>query len=283
VPHDDPHDEQPHDEQPHDRTGKVSFDHVYTAEDPRPYFRTLRALDYRIPDLARAPFARLLDEYRQVTGVAVPAVLDIGCSYGVNAALLRCGVTLDELYERYGDAADGRSRADLLATDRELVRARAAGAAARFTGLDTSPAAVGYAVAAGFLDDAVTADLESGELSDVQRRQLAGTDLVISTGCIGYVTEKTLLRIVDAVGERRPWMAHFCLRMFPYDTIAGQLDDLGYETVRVGEPFRQRRFASAQERANVLERLSALGLPEAGEADGWLYAQLHMSRPAQGG
>jgi carnitine O-acetyltransferase len=265
---------------PHDETGKVSFDHIYAADDPRPYFRTLRRYGYVVPALARPHFARLVDEYRATRGVAVPTVLDVGCSYGVNAALLRCDVTLDELYDRYGAAAGGEPRDALVAADRELVAARAREADVRLVGLDTSAPALAYAVDAGFLDDAVAADLEAGELTDRQREQLAGVGLVVSTGCIGYVTEKTLLRVVDAAGGRLPWMAHFCLRMFPYDTIAGQLEDLGYETVAVGEPLRQRRFASEREQELVLERLAELGIAEDGESGGWLYARLHVSRPA---
>ena len=270
-----------HDPGHHDETGKVSFDHIYAADDPRPYFRTLRRFGYAIPELARPHFARLVAEYREARGVAVPTVLDVGCSYGVNAALLRCDVTLEDLYDRYGDAAGDRPRDALVAADRELVATRARAERVRVVGLDTSAAALGYAVDAGFLDDGVTADLESGELTDRQREQLAGVDLVISTGCIGYVTEKTLLRIVEAAGGRRPWMAHFCLRMFPFDTIAGHLEDLGYETVAVGEPLRQRRFASAREQELVLARLAELGVAADGEAGGWLYARLHISRPGR--
>jgi carnitine O-acetyltransferase len=272
-----------HDPGPHDETGKVSFDSIYAADDPRPYFRTLRRFDYGIPELARPHFARLVDEYRAARGVAVPTVLDVGCSYGVNGALLRCDVTLDELYDRYGAAAGGRPRDELVAADRRLVTTRARDAAVRVVGLDTSAAALAYAVDAGFLDDGVVADLEAGELTERQRQRLEGVGLVVSTGCIGYVTEKTLLRIVDAAGEPRPWMAHFCLRMFPFAAIAGQLEDLGYETTVVGDPVRQRRFASEREQELVLERLAELGVPEAGEADGWLYARLHVSRPGREG
>ncbi|GAA3383786.1 class I SAM-dependent methyltransferase [Cryptosporangium minutisporangium] len=267
----------------HDHTGKFSFDHIYTAPDPRSYFTTLRQLEYNIPGIARPHFARLIAEYRAVHGVSTPKVLDLGCSYGVNAALLRCDTTMAQLYERYGAALGvgrHRTRDELIEADRRFVRDRHRSDQARFVGLDVSQPALDYAVAAGFLDDALVADLEANEPTEVERAVLAGTDLVISTGCIGYVTEKTLLRIVEAAGGRRPWMAHFCLRMFPFDAIAGHLDDLGYETVRIDQPFRQRRFATAHEQASVLDRLTELGLDARGlEADGWFYAQLHISRP----
>jgi SAM-dependent methyltransferase len=263
---------------PHDDTGKVSFDDVYVADDPRPYFRTLRHHDYDIPATARPHFAGLVADLRAARG-GVPTVLDVGCSYGVNAALLRCDVTLAELYERYGDAAGDAPRDVLLAADRALVRNRPSGTAARILGLDTSAPALGYARDAGFLDGGVVADLESGELTDAQRRVLRDVGLVVSCGCIGYVTEKTLLRVVDAVAGPPPWMAHYCLRMFPFDTIAGHLDDLGYSTTVVGEPVRQRRFASPRERELVLARLAELGVDDAGESGGWLYARLHVSVP----
>jgi hypothetical protein len=147
-------------------------------------------------------------------------------------------------------------------------------------GLDVSPAALSYALDAGFVDDAVHADLEHGEPTPRQRDQLAGTDLVVSTGCLGYVTERTLARVVEANGDHRPWMAHFVLRMFPFDPVAECLAGFGYQTARVDGLFRQRRFASAQERSLVLDTLATVGVDPAGlEADGWLYAQLHVSRP----
>jgi carnitine O-acetyltransferase len=44
--------------------------------------------------------------------------------------------------------------------------------------------------------------------------------------------------------------------------------------------FRQRRFASPQEQALVLDSMSAAGVDPRGlEAEGWLYAQLYLSRP----
>ncbi|MGD9482638.1 class I SAM-dependent methyltransferase [Streptomyces sp. TRM70308] len=265
-----------------DATGKVLLDHIYTQPDPRPYFAALRPLDYRVPQQAKPHFARLLREYRERRRVATPRMLDIGCSYGINAALLKYDATLDELYARYCDAPrpDPRTRAALLARDRELARSRPPAHGLRVTGLDTSANALAYATEAGFLDDAVHADLEAADPTARQRRQLAGIDLVVSTGCLGYVTERTLVRVVRAQGGGRPWMAHFVLRMFPFDRIAAALAELGYHTRRVEGVFRQRRFASPEERARVLDRMSAAGVnPDGLETDGWLYAQLHISRP----
>lgn len=264
----------------YDDTGKVSFDHIYDQPDPRAYFGTLRRLDYGIPQLASPYFQRLLT--RRVSRRGGPAtVLDIGCSYGINAALLRCGLTMDDLYRRYcdGDAPTLATRA-LLARDQETVRSRDQLPSTRLVGLDASLPALSYATQAGFLNDAVHGDLEAGPPTAAQGQQLADVHLIISTGCIGYVTSKTLSRVLDANDGRRPWLAHFVLRMFPFDPVADCLAGYGYETVGYERLFRQRRFASAQEQALVLDTLAEVGVDSRGlESDGWFYARLFLSCP----
>lgn len=264
-----------------DTTGKVSLDHIYTQPDPRAYFGTLRELDYRIPQSAKPHFAGLLAQYRAtVQAPATPTVVDIGCSYGINAALLKCGASMQELYRHYGGAARALSRERLLARDRELVRTRTGRAPVRFVGLDSSRNALSYALSAGFLDRTVHADLEVADPTEHQAELLSGADLVVSTGCLGYVTGKTIARVVGAQGGRLPWMAHFVLRMFPYDPIADLLDAAGYRTERVDGVFRQRRFAGPEERSQVLDTLTSVGVDPCGlETDGWFYAQLYVSRP----
>jgi predicted TPR repeat methyltransferase len=254
---------------PFDSTGKISFDHVYTASDPRPFCAALRELDYHLPQLAKPYLAKLIEERGTAT------VLDVGCSYGVNAALYRHDTTMDDLYAYYSsDEAAGLDRAGLIARDRALPVANDV----RFIGLDVSAPALDYACAAGFLDAAVCADLEHDDPTDEQRALLAEADLVVSTGCIGYVSERTITRIAQ---PRRPAMAHFVLRMFSYAPIAESLAGLGYQTAGVEGVFKQRRFASADEQEQILDAVRANGLePHELETEGWLCAQLYLSHPA---
>ncbi len=253
---------------PFDSSGKVSFDHVYTAPDPRPLFGALGELDYHLPQLAKPYLAKLIEER------GTPTVLDVGCSYGVNAALYRGDLTMDDLYAHYTGAAAARlDRAALIARDRALTVAHDV----RFIGLDVSAPALEYACAAGFLDAAVCADLEDHDPTDEQRAVLAEAGLVVSTGCIGYVSERTITRLAR---PHRPAMAHFVLRMFSYAPIAESLAGLGYETVEVEGLFKQRRFASADEQEQILDAVRANGLePHELETEGWLCAQLYLSRP----
>ncbi|MFE6921603.1 class I SAM-dependent methyltransferase [Nocardia sp. NPDC057663] len=259
-------------------TGKASFDDIYESPDPRAYFARMNELDYRIPELAKPHFHEQLRQLRAARPDRIPTVLDLGCSYGVNAALLRTGTTVDELAGYYRDHAE-TDKVGLIAADRERLRADLM-PDVRFVGMDAARPALTYAHAAGFLHDYVHADLEATEPTEAQRRVLATADLVISTGCVGYITEKTLSRVAQADPHRRPWMAHFVLRMFDFGPIAEELAALGYRSEQRPGMFQQRRFASAQERAQVLEALAAKGIDTTDhEAEGWLYANLFVSRP----
>ena len=328
-----------------DTTGKVSLEHIYTQPDPRAYFSTLRELEYQIPQLAKPYFAKIIDERREECPDRPLRVLDIGCSYGVNAALLKFDVSMDDLYERYDRHDQARSaspRETLVAEDQALARTRAGQNDIEVIGLDSSRPALDYALDAGFLDSALHADLESRDPTAPEQACLADLDLVISTGCLGYVTDRTIARVIassaagpgaprdgaesgptgggptgnrsagnrpagsgpagggppgsragagggPASGPRRgpsgrlPWMAHFALRMFPFDPIEQTLARFGYETVSTDRLFEQRRFASRREQDQVLATLADVGVDPSGlEADGWLYAQLFVSRPRSG-
>ncbi|MBF6331333.1 class I SAM-dependent methyltransferase [Nocardia transvalensis] len=256
-------------------TGKASFDDIYDRPDPSSYYTRLSELDYRIPELAKPHFQQLIADYRAAHGSA-PTVLDLGCSYGVNAALLRFDTTVAELAEHYR-AGDTAAR---IARDRERLAAVDRQPQVRFIGMDASAPALAYAASAGLLHEIVHADLEAGDPTDAQRRVLGSADLVISTGCVGYINERTLVRVARSHGSRLPWMAHFVLRMFAFDPIARQLTGLGYRIERQPGTFRQRRFASQAEQTQVLNALSANGTDPTGlEADGWLHAQLYLCMP----
>jgi carnitine O-acetyltransferase len=259
--------------------GKASLDHIYTESDPRAYFSTLRGLEYQIPQTAKACFTRLIEQLRASRRAVT--VLDIGCSYGINPALLRCDATMAELYQRYVRSSEPREA--LVARDRALLADRNRWPDTRFVGLDVSAPALAYAEAAGFVDTAVRADLEHDEPTPRQRIDLGAADLVVSTGCVGYVTEQTIGRVIRSSRDCPPWMAHYVLRMYPFDPIDQCLVEYGYETLQIGPPVRQRRFVSKEEQSQVLDTLSGIGQDPCGlEADGWLYAQLFVSRPRGG-
>ena len=261
---------------------KACFDRIYTEPDPREYYRVLGGLNYVIPDLAKDIFRQLIAALERLRGRPIK-VLDLGCSYGNNAALIRFPLDFACLQQRYVDL---QSRdiptSELVSLDRHFFQSWPS-REITIIGCDVSQPAVAYARAVGLIDDGITQNLEHEPLVEANKNALQGVDLIISTGAIGYVTERTLSRLLRAIGEPAPWLASFVLRMFPYDTISSLLDERGLVTEKLsGLTFVQRRFQSEQELRSVLEQLDALGIDSRNkEMDGLLHSELFLSRPPE--
>ena len=267
----------------YDQTGKISLDHVYNEPDPKAYFSTLRKLGYRVPEEAKPVFQRLLSAKREATGEDKAKLVDVGCSYGVNAALLKHGMSLEDLYRLYGsDAPDDHGM--MLTRDQGLFTG-AVDDALSVVGVDAAERAIAYAVDAGVLDAGVATNLEKRQPTSTDVEAVENADMIISTGCVGYVTRTSLERLVETSLENNVWMANFVLRMFDYEPVEQMMAERGYVTEKLaGAVFPQRRFASEQERQRVLDNVSDRGLsPDGLESTGWYFAELHVSRPANDG
>jgi len=72
---------------------KVNMDGIYDQQDPRAYFRELKKLDYEIPGAAK-PIIQQLVRHLQTTSEVPVHLLDVGSSYGVNAALIKYDMTM---------------------------------------------------------------------------------------------------------------------------------------------------------------------------------------------
>lgn len=262
---------------------KADFGSIYNQPDPRAYFSTLSQFEYIIPEMARPVLHAILNRLRMERGHAQVHVVDLGCSYGINAALLTRGMSIYELYAHYARpelaAADP---ATLAKEDEEYFSRHPASDALRITGLDVAENAVAYAERTGLVHRGAAADLESAPPTPEVTRLLSRTDAIISTGCVGYVTRTTFDHILSVhAGEQPPWVASFVLRMFAYDDIAETLATHGLVTEKLdGVLFPQRRFASFEEEANTLATLRDLDIDTAGLEDrhGFL-AEFYLSRP----
>ena len=263
----------------HDETGKIDLTEIYDRPDPRDYYQTLTNLDYRIPAEAAPVFRQVIAVERSIRKRRHLTLLDVGCSYGVNAAILKHERTLPDLYRAYSASATGAlSRRQLVVRDRAAYRSSGD---LTVIGLDPAERAVGYAREAGILDAYLTRDLENEAPTPAEHALLAEVELVISTGAIGYVGAPTFERILAAAGKR-PWLALFALRMFSFDAIAEALKAHGYAVYKLaGQTFRQRHFADSKERAEVFANLDALGIdPGPYERDGWYHAEFFFAHPA---
>lgn len=263
---------------------KANMDHIYDQVDPRTYFRELKSVGYAIPGAAQPIFQRLISRLRKKNDDTV-CVLDLGCSYGVNAALLKHDLSISDLYDHWDqEKLVDATPEEVVENDKRFLADLDEAADIEVIGLDMAKNAVAFAQESGLLDEGLVVDLESEPLPEAAKEELAPVDLVTSTGCVGYLTERSFNRLLPAVmSGRRPWFANFVLRMFPFDAIEETLEERGYVTEKLeGQTFVQREFVSAEEQAQVLEQLRDQGIDPTGkETEGYLLAEFYLSRPKE--
>jgi len=267
-----------------DKWGKADFDKIYNAADPREYFRVLYGLDYVIPELAKSVFESLID-YSLDTARTRLKLLDIGSSYGINSALIRHPLDIHRLAQRYASTdMYGLTPEEIIRLDRHYFSSWPRRENLSFVGVDTAEPAIAYAKAVGLIEGGVTTNLEERDPTEKDRAVLKGADLIISTGCVGYVSSRTFARLLACQDRKKlPVVASLVLRMFSYDDIAASLAALGMVTEKLeGVTFVQRRFISSDEYESAMEQLRARGVDPSGkEADGLMHAELYVTRPAE--
>ncbi|WP_435241996.1 hypothetical protein [Streptomyces cucumeris] len=272
-------------------TQMTRFDDIYTQRDPRSYFRVLGALDYQTPHHAQGVFRRLLsfvglaedpDRSAVQHGESPGTVLDICCSYGINAALLNHYVTYEELHARYTSphAAD-LTVAELIEWDRKYYAACRRPDAVPVVGLDIAAPATAYGRAVGLLDAAFTENLEADPPSPALYRATRDTRLITVTGGASFLSARTFQPLLEGMQEP-PCVAAFVLRTGSYQKIAEGLARFGMVTEKdTSRTYPQRRFTGTDEQRYAIAAVSAAGDdPDGKETDGHFHTALHLTRPA---
>lgn len=269
----------------HAQSGKAQFGHVYNQADPRGYFQTLRDLEYQAPAHGERVFGRLAQRRREHLDRKDVVVLDLCCSYGINAVLLNHDLTLNALYARYGSPElAALSTDELVLADRAFYGEHRRSQPVQVVGIDVADQAVAYAHRVGLHWAGSSENLEIENPSTALAHLLTGVDLITVTGGIGYITERTFDRVLKhASAEGGCWVAAFALRWVPYERIAEVLARYGLTTEQLsGHTFRQRRFADDTERDYVLGKLENMGIDPTGkETEGWYHSNFFFSCPAK--
>ncbi|MEV8455709.1 hypothetical protein AB0467_13765 [Streptomyces sp. NPDC052095] len=265
------------------------FDEVYSRPDPRAYFAALGPLGYQTPRHAQSVFRGLLPFADGPGGGARPAgrgsgaeVLDICCSYGLNAALLNHRVTWEELSERYTSPPVVRmTTEELIESDRRYYAARRREDAVPVVGLDISAPAIAYARAVGLLAEGFAENLETGPPGPGLRRATREVRLITVTGGASFLSGRTFAALLED-REEPPWVAAFVLRTGSYRAIAESLDRFGLTTQEyTARTYPQRRFTGADEQRGAVAAVRAAGNdPRGKETDGYFHTALHLARPA---
>jgi len=113
------------------------------------YYRVLGSLDYMLPHLAHPVFMQLIQARYQIKGAPIN-ILDLGCSYGVNGALMKYPISWDTLHSRYLIAdLENLTSQQLEDYDRHYFLSWPKRQHIRVVGLDIASGAVRYAERVG--------------------------------------------------------------------------------------------------------------------------------------
>jgi carnitine O-acetyltransferase len=266
---------------------KASFGEVYHANTPHAYFKEMRRLHYEIGERAKPYFSAAAELLRRQLGLVKKLrVLDLGCSYGVGAALLKYDFTFAELADFFAQQAP-RDYEECVEETRELVQSNGSQPWVECVGADASREAIRFAADAELIQSGIAKNLEEAdELTPREAAILRRCHLMTSTGAIGYVGPKTLGPVLSRLGKdleltHGPYIVVTILRMFDPQAIAEEFARAGYEFVRVpGIRLRQRHFDGAQELRETVGLLEERGIdPEGWETEGHLYADLFAGAP----
>ena len=267
---------------------KASFADAYEASTPHAYLAEMARLGYQIGEQARPYCVAAAELLRAKNGMASSVqMLDIGCSYGLASAFVKYGCSFEEIVSFFHSRAP-QERTACAESMRQWLSVVPRAFDMRVVGLDMSKPATDFGLSAGLLDAAVTTNLEDDdtELSETDLAWIRSCNLVVSTGAIGYVTEKTLRHVIDALTTRKmdefgPAAAFTVLRMFDTTDIAKLFESRGWRFTRIpGLLLPQRKFASDEEHERVIDDLRARGVDVLGcENEGILLAELFVAAP----
>lgn len=269
---------------------KAEFDDVYTAPTPHAYIEAMAQTGYEIGEQAR-PYCTAAAELLagRNGGVWPVQMLDVGSSYGIGSAFVKYGCSFDELVAFFLSRAPRDYHAACEAT-RLWLNVTPPACDVRTVGLDSSAPAIRFAVNAGLLDGGIARDFESSGVQPTEQdlEWFRSCNLLISTGAIGYVTERTLDIVLGSLGrdypcEYGPFAVLTILRMFDSAPIQDVFEKNGFAFGAVPHArLPQRRFADSQERRKVLSLLHDRGIDtEQWEDRGKHYADLYVAAPAE--
>lgn len=269
---------------------KANFDDVYTAPTPHAYVAAMAQCGYEIGEQARPYFTAAVDLLRERNGDAWPSqMLDLGCSYGLGSAFVKYGCSFDELVAFFATRAPREYHAVCEAT-RVWLHVTPEASPVRCVGLDASKPAIRFAVEAGLLDGGIARDLErpGATLTHDERAWFRSCNLLIGSGAIGYITERTLGQVLEGFGQDHPGSfgpltVVTILRMFDPAPIRAAFERQGFQFEPVpGVRLPQRRFSDEAERRHVLSLLHDRGVEtREWEEQGKLYADLFVGGPPE--
>lgn len=262
---------------------KKDFTNIYTQKFPNEYLKEMKRLDYRIPDKTKPLYLSLAKQLFKKFSRTIK-ILDIGSSFGINSALMKYDLKMSELddfflKENSPSKEQAKQFFEELPEDNTLS----------FYQIDISNPALKFSEDVHLCKKGICVNLETGNLPI---KEIPPIDMVIATGCIGYIGYKAFSNLFELIKKQKsdsdqlnsqinPIFAFSVLRIFNMEKIKKTFDYHGYSIVKIDlDPIRQRRFSDLNEKHKTTSLLHGKGIgTEWLEDDGYFYADFYIASP----
>ena len=244
---------------------KKDFTDIYTQESPRGYLKEMDRLEYSISDSTKPLYNSIIKELEETISRPIN-ILDLGSSYGINSSLMKYNLTMSELSDFFLNGNEPTKK-----ETKQFYEKCTSNDNMNFYQIDISKEALKFSEEMNLCERGIDVDLEAEKLNLLE--SLPKIDIVIATGCVGYIGYKAFLNLLKVIKNRQsnsneseidytsPIFAFSVLRMFDMKDIVEVFEMYGYSVVKMDiKPIRQRNFSDPKEKAQTISRLENIGI-----------------------
>jgi hypothetical protein len=263
---------------------KKDFTDIYTQNSPVEYLKELGKLGYSISDSTKPLYNSIIEQLENRLSRPIN-VLDLGSSYGINSSLMKYKLTMSELSDFFLNGSEPTKKETKQFYEKCTINDNM-----NFFQIDISKEALKFSEEMNLCEIGLAVDLEDENLDLL--KSLPKTDIVIATGCVGYIGHKAFLNLLKVIKNRQsnsieskteyvtPIFAFSVLRMFDMKNIEEAFATYGYSIVKSDiKPIIQRSFSDPKEKAQTVSLLHGMGIDtEKYEDDGNFYADFYIAK-----
>tara|TARA_Y100000780_G_scaffold231903_1_gene259546 strand:- start:1370 stop:2293 length:924 start_codon:yes stop_codon:yes gene_type:complete len=278
-------------------SAKKDFSDIYNQDSPIPYLKGMRNVEYRISDITKFFYEYFGNKLHKHLNKPIQ-ILDVGSSYGINSSLLIYDLEMSDLDDFFLNDDKVPSKEDAIQFFTSLPKQNPH---FKFYLNDISSQALKFTKDMGLSTQTFDVNLEEDELSSATSAILRDMDMVIATGCVGYIGYKSFVKLLGVFKNQTNYVEHrdgsdissdsvpkplfvfSVLRIYSILEIQKVFEDYGFMLLKSEvPPFRQRRFYDEQEKMKTISLLNERGIVTTNFEDkGFYYTNLYVGAPKE--
>jgi hypothetical protein len=263
---------------------KKDFTDIYTQDSPYEYLKEMDRLEYSISDSTKPLYNSIIEQLEETLSRPIN-VLDLGSSYGINSSLMKYNLTMSELNDFFLNGSEPTKK-----ETKQFYEKCTSNDNMNFYQIDISEEALKFSEEMNLCEKGMNIDLEAEKLNLMG--SLPKMDIVIATGCIGYIGYQAISNLLKVIKSRQsnsieseteyfaPIFAFSVLRIFDMKDIEDVFEKHGYSIVKSDiKPIRQRSFSDPKEKTQTISLLHDMGIDtKKYEDDGSFYADFYIAK-----